>query len=67
MYNAYKGTALGLAPTLLQSAFFKPKNKSKKVNNLYYVGQYTNPGAGVPMCLISGQLVLDQIKRYESH
>lgn len=65
MYNAYKGTALGLAPTLFQSAFFKPKNKSKKVWNLYYTGQYVSPGAGVPMCLVSAELVSELIEKNE--
>jgi len=67
LYNAYKGTAVGLAPTLFQSAFFKPKNTSKKVKNLYYVGQYVNPGSGVPMCLISAQLATDLIIQNESN
>lgn len=63
MYNSYKGTALGLAHTLFQTAIFRPSNKSKKVKNLYYVGQYTIPGVGMPMCLISGQLVAERIQR----
>lgn len=62
-YNAYQGTALGLAHTLNQSVMFRPNNKSKKVKNLYYVGQYTNPGVGVPMCLISAQIVTKLINR----
>lgn len=61
-YNAYKGTAIGLSNTLLQSAYFRPHNRSKKVSNLYYVGQYTNPGVGMPMCMISAELVADRIK-----
>lgn len=61
-YNAYKGTAIGLSNTLLQSAYFRPNNVSKKVSNLYYVGQYTNPGVGMPMCMISAELVADRIK-----
>jgi len=56
-YNAYQGTALGLAHTLKQSLWFRPRNKSKKVKGLYYAGQYTNPGVGVPMALISAQIV----------
>lgn len=56
-YNAYKGTALGLAQTLMQTAYFRPKNRSKKVSNLYYVGQYTNPGTGVPIAMISAKIV----------
>lgn len=62
-YNSYKGTALGLTHTLLQSAFFRPQNKSKKVKNLYYVGQYTQPGIGMPMCLISAKLTSERIIR----
>lgn len=56
-YHAYKWTALGLAHTLKQTALFRPNNVSKKVKGLYYVGWYTNPGIGMPMCLISGLLV----------
>ena len=61
-YNAYKGTALGLAQTLFQTALFRPKNKSKKVKNLYYVGQYTNPGTGVPIAMISAKIVTKLIE-----
>jgi phytoene desaturase len=61
MYNAYKGTALGLAHTLFQTALFRPQNKSKNVDNLYYVGQFTHPGIGVPMCLISAELTTERI------
>ncbi|MFA9289201.1 MAG: phytoene desaturase family protein [Weeksellaceae bacterium] len=60
-YNAYKGTALGLTQTFFQSTIFRPRNKSKKVNNLYYTGQYTIPGIGMPMCLVSAELVVDKI------
>lgn len=60
-YNSYKGSALGLAHTLLQTAIFRPQNRSKKVKNLYYVGQVTQPGIGMPMCLISAQLVSERI------
>ncbi len=59
-YNAYQGTALGLSHTLFQTSFLRPSIKSKKVKNLLYVGQYTQPGIGVPMCLISAQLVRDE-------
>jgi phytoene desaturase len=55
-YNAYKGNAYGLANTLLQTAFLKPKMKSKKVSNLFYAGQLTVPGPGVPPALISGEM-----------
>lgn len=61
LYNSYQGSALGLAHTLWQSAFFRPSNVSKKVSGLYYVGQYTTPGIGVPMCLISAQILRDRI------
>lgn len=64
-YNSYKGNALGLAHTLFQTAIFRPKNKSKKVSGLYYTGHYTNPGIGVPIALISAQIVSKLIKKYE--
>jgi phytoene desaturase len=60
-YHAYKGNAYGLANTLMQTAFLKPKLKSKKVSNLYYTGQLTTPGPGVPPSLISGQVVAEEI------
>lgn len=60
-YNAFKGTALGLSHTLFQTAMLRPRMKSKKVKNLYYSGQFTQPGIGVPMTLISGQLTRDNI------
>jgi phytoene desaturase len=63
-YNSYKGNAYGMANTLLQTAFLRPKLKSKKVNNLYFTGQLTVPGPGVPPSLISGKLVADLIKKY---
>jgi phytoene desaturase len=55
--NAWSGTALGMAHTLKQSAFFRPANKSKKVKNLFYAGHNTIPGIGLPMCLIGAELV----------
>jgi phytoene desaturase len=55
-YHAFKGNAYGLANTLMQTAFLKPKMKSKKVKNLYYTGQLTVPGPGVPPALISGEM-----------
>jgi phytoene desaturase len=64
-YNSYKGNAYGLANTLLQTAFLRPKLKSKKVNGLYFTGQLTVPGPGVPPSLISGKLTADLIKKYE--
>ena len=60
-YNSYKGNAYGLANTLLQTAFMRPKLKSKKVENLYFTGQLTVPGPGVPPSLISGKIVADLI------
>ena len=62
-YNAYKGNAYGLANTLFQTAFLKPKLKSKKVNNLYFTGQLTTPGPGMPPSLISGQVVAAEIRK----
>jgi phytoene desaturase len=56
-YHAYKGNAYGLANTLKQTAIFKPRLQSKKVPNLYYAGQLTVPGPGVPPALLSGQIV----------
>ncbi len=56
-YNSFKGSALGLAHTLNQTAAFRPDTVSKKVDNLYYVGGNTNPGIGMPICLISAELV----------
>lgn len=60
-YNSFNGTALGFAHTLKQTAVFRPSNKSKKVNNLYYVGANTVPGIGLPMCLISAQLIYKRL------
>ncbi len=56
-YNSFKGTALGLAHTFFQTAIFRPDTVSKKIPNLYYVGASTNPGIGMPTCLISAELV----------
>lgn len=63
-YNSYKGNAYGMANTLLQTAFLRPKLKSKKVQNLYFTGQLTVPGPGVPPSLISGKLVSELIKKH---
>jgi phytoene desaturase len=63
-YNSYKGNAYGMANTLLQTAFLRPKLKSKKVKRLYFTGQLTVPGPGVPPALISGKLVADLIKKH---
>ncbi len=62
-YNAYKGTALGLAHTLRQTAIFRPKQKSKKVKNLYYTGHYNHPGIGVPMVIICSQILSEELKK----
>lgn len=61
LYNSFKGTALGLSHTLNQTAYFRPHNKSKKVSNLYYTGQYVHPGVGVPMTLISSELMVKRL------
>ena len=60
-YNSYKGNAYGMANTLLQTAFLRPKLKSKKVKNLFFTGQLTVPGPGVPPSLISGKLVANLV------
>jgi 1-hydroxy-2-isopentenylcarotenoid 3,4-desaturase len=60
-YNAWRGGALGLEHTLRQSAFFRPGNVSSKVEGLLYAGASTVPGVGLPMCLISAELVLKRL------
>jgi len=65
-YNSYKGNAYGMANTLLQTAFLRPKLKSKKVHNLYFTGQLTVPGPGVPPALISGKLVAELITKHQT-
>lgn len=60
-YNSFKGNAYGLANTLLQTAVLKPSLKSKKLSNLYFAGQLTTPGPGLPPSIISGQVVADEI------
>ncbi|MGN6490360.1 MAG: phytoene desaturase family protein [Agriterribacter sp.] len=60
-YHAYRGNAYGLANTLTQTAFMKPCIKSKKIKNLFFAGQLTVPGPGVPPAIISGQVVADYI------
>jgi phytoene desaturase len=62
-YNAFKGNAYGLANTLFQTAILKPSLKSKKVKNLYYTGQLTVPGPGVPPTLISGHVVAKEVDK----
>lgn len=63
-YNSFKGNAYGLANTLLQTAFLRPKLRSRKVRNLYFTGQLTVPGPGVPPALISGKLSAALIAKY---
>lgn len=65
-YNSYKGTALGLAHTITQTAIFRPNNISKKVKNLYYVGAGTNPGIGMPITLISAELLYKRLTNDKS-
>ena len=62
-YNAYRGNAYGLANTLLQTAFLKPKLRSKKLRNLWYAGQLTTPGPGMPPSIISGEVAARDIQR----
>jgi phytoene desaturase len=63
-YNSYKGNAYGLANTLMQTAILKPKIRNKKIGNLFYAGQLTVPGPGVPPSLISGKMAAEQIIKY---
>ena len=60
-YNSFRGNAYGLANTLRQTAIFRPACRSKKVRNLFYTGQLTVPGPGVPPSLISGEVVAKEI------
>jgi len=62
-YNSFKGNAYGLANTLLQTAFLRPSLRSKKVQNLFFTGQLTVPGPGVPPALISGKLVAELVAK----
>ena len=62
-YNAFRGNAYGLANTLRQTALLKPSLKNKKVNNLFYTGQLTVPGPGVPPSLISGLVVAEEVAK----
>ena len=66
-YNSYKGNAYGLANTLFQTAFLRPKLKSKTVKNLYFTGQLSVPGPGVPPSLISGKLVAGLIQKHNKN
>lgn len=60
-YHAYKGNAYGLSNVLSQSAIFKPKIRNNVVNNLFYTGQLTVPGPGVPTCVLSGEIVANEL------
>jgi phytoene desaturase len=63
-YNSYKGNAYGMANTLLQTAYLRPNLRSRKVKNLYFTGQLTVPGPGVPPSLISGKLTSELVNKY---
>jgi phytoene desaturase len=63
-YNSFKGNAYGLANTLLQTAILKPSVRSKKLKNLFYTGQLTVPGPGVPPSLISGEVVANEVLKH---
>ncbi|MFN0032031.1 MAG: phytoene desaturase family protein [Flavobacteriales bacterium] len=63
-YHSYKGNAYGLANTLGQTAFMKPKMRNRKLKNLFYSGQLTVPGPGVPPAIISGQLAAEEVLNY---
>jgi len=62
-YNSFKGNAYGLANTLMQTAIYKPSLKNKKLKNLFFSGQLTVPGPGVPPSIISGNVVANQIAK----
>lgn len=62
-FNAFKGNAFGLANTLRQTALFKPSIRSSRVKNLFFAGQLTTPGPGVPPCIISGQVAATEIRK----
>jgi phytoene desaturase len=63
-YHSFKGNAYGLANTLAQTAFFKPSMRSKKIKNLFFTGQLTVPGPGVPPSIISGQVVSTLVDKH---
>ncbi len=62
-YHSFKGNAYGLANTLLQTAFLKPKLRHKTIKNMFFTGQLTTPGPGVPPSLISGQVVANEVEK----
>jgi phytoene dehydrogenase-like protein len=61
-FNTFRGSALGPAHTLTQSAFFRGVTRSRRIDGLYYAGATTVPGVGLPMCLISAELVLKHVR-----
>ena len=61
-FNSFRGSALGPAHTLAQSAFFRGVTRSRRVDGLFYTGATTVPGVGLPMCLISAELVLKHVR-----
>jgi phytoene desaturase len=61
-YNSYRGTALGLAHTLRQTALFRPPHRSTALDGLYFTGAFTTPGIGVPMCIISGEITAENVR-----
>ena len=63
-YHAYKGNAYGLENTLRQTAVLKPSMRNSKVKNIFYAGQLTVPGPGVPPAIISGQIAANQLSKY---
>jgi phytoene desaturase len=63
-YNSYKGNAYGMANTLKQTAYFRPRIRSKKLSNLFYTGQLTVPGPGVPPALISGKIAAQEVSKF---
>ena len=65
-YNSCRGNAYGLANTLLQTSILRPSINNKKIRNLFYTGQLTVPGPGVPPALISGKVVTDYIIQHQN-
>ena len=63
-YHSFKGNAYGLANTLMQTAILKPKCRSKKLGNLFFTGQLTVPGPGVPPSIISGEVVAGEVIKF---
>jgi phytoene desaturase len=63
-YNSFKGNAYGLANTLKQTAMFRPGIRNKKLRNLFYAGQLTVPGPGVPPSIISGKIASGELIKY---